>query len=138
MSKSLPVTFILSICFITSFGQFKVKQPREIQDVYMFSTDNWKGVGHLDWAFHDSIVYKETVIGGSVLHGGNVVKRDSFRTEKPFIFMDSGGVVAYMYQTDRGVITLLYSDETHDLTVLVIGWKKIERQLTIYDVVHFW
>ena len=137
MKYTLTITLLLSAIF--SNGQFKVKQPRDIQHSYLFSTDNPKGKGHIDWGFHDSVVYKDIVIGGSVLQTGKVIKSERFKTQKPFIFMDSAGVVVYMYETERGIYSILYSDITQDLTTLVIGgFGDKMKEYPIYGVVHFW
>ena|SRR6185295_4430497 len=126
------LTIVLSLSVIFSYGQFKVKQPRELQHRYLFSTENPSGKGKVDWGFHDSIIYRDITIGGKI------VKQDSFRTQKPFIFMDSAGVVAYMYETERGPMTIMYDDVIQDLTVLVLGLGKHPKSYPIYGVVHFW
>lgn len=112
----------------------------------MFSTDNPQGTGHLDWAFHDTTVFRDVVVGGPILGEnahGHSIKEDSFATERPFLMMDSDGLVAYVWQTDHGLCTILYSDSVQEFTTLVIDASKEvhpkkKQVLNIYDVVHFW
>lgn len=136
MSKII-LTLVSVILFISGFGQFRVKQPRELQHHYLFSTENPDGPGHIEWGFHDKMIYKDYVRGGSSLKEGRVVKRDSFQTNKPFVFMDSAGLIVYDYETSRGTMSILYNDSVGDIISLVYQLHPM-KHLDIYDVVHFW
>ena len=125
---------LLSLFFffsLTANGQFKVNEPRELQHTYMFATDNPDGIGHLEWAFHDSIIYKECFKDHALKQR---VYQKLIKTQKPFVISDSAGIIVFGYKTEKGLMKIIYSDEKEDLSILCFG----KDSLDIYSVVHFW
>lgn len=128
----------------TKFGHLKHLFDISWSNSILFSTDNPWGAGHLDWGLTKDTIRMDVVSGGSVLKGGKVVKSYMWRTDKPFLFMDTTDMAAYDFESYRNApegssITLIWSDgPIKDFTALVLGFGKKEKVLTIYDVVHFW
>jgi len=139
MLKKIAITSILTLAFISMFAQFRVRQPRELQHHYLFSTNNPLGSGHLEWGFHDSVVYRDWVDGPSTLNGGHVEISDSFPTQKPVTISDSNGIVKYAWETVIGTMIITYSDSAGDIIYLTHqGYGKEPEQMKIYDVFHLW
>lgn len=59
------------------------------------------------WEFTDSTVSKRLMD----LRTNRVLSIEKWKTDKPFIFMDSTGLVGYDYETDIGTMIVSYSDD---------------------------
>lgn len=130
------ITIALMLSAIFSYGQVKNGLPRTLQHEYSFATNvNDDGQhlksGKIDWNFTDSLITKATV--GPDLN----LTYEFIKTDKPFVLMDTAGLVVFDYETDLGTYSLLYSDGAKNLVSLVISLGKKKKIYSIHDVVGF-